>query len=113
MGCMKCGRETVSDQVFCPNCLEEMEKYPVRPGTLIHLPVHKTTSAAKKSIKKRTISPEEQVKILKKRCMILTIALMIVTTIATALVFPVVEHYSESRFKKGQNYSTIIPTEAK
>lgn len=109
---MKCGRETVSEQVFCPDCLQEMEKYPVRPGTLIHLPVHKSASPVKKTVKKRTIALEEQVKILRKRCMILTIALVVVTAIAVALVFPVVEHYSESRFKKGQNYSTVIPTEA-
>ena len=26
MNCMKCGRETAEDQVFCAGCLEEMER---------------------------------------------------------------------------------------
>ena len=31
MNCMKCGRETENEAVFCPDCLQIMEKYPV-PG---------------------------------------------------------------------------------
>ena len=33
MSCMKCGKEVSEDQVFCPECLAEMERYPVKPGT--------------------------------------------------------------------------------
>ena len=36
MKCLKCGRET--DQTFCQACREEMEKYPVKPGTIVLLP---------------------------------------------------------------------------
>ena len=38
MGCLKCGRETRQSQVFCPTCQEAMQDYPVKPGTVIHLP---------------------------------------------------------------------------
>lgn len=38
MACMKCGREIPPTQVFCDECLKEMEKYPVKPGTPINLP---------------------------------------------------------------------------
>ena len=34
MNCMKCGRETQNEQVFCQDCLQEMEKYIVgKPQT--------------------------------------------------------------------------------
>ena len=36
MKCLKCGRET--DQTFCDQCREEMDRCPVRPGTIIQLP---------------------------------------------------------------------------
>ena len=38
MSCMKCGKEVSEDQVFCPECLAEMERYPVKPGTPVLLP---------------------------------------------------------------------------
>ncbi len=38
MNCLRCGRKVEERQVFCPDCLEEMEKYPVKPG-VIRLPV--------------------------------------------------------------------------
>ena len=112
MNCMKCGRETVSEQVFCPDCLAEMEKYPVRPGTVVQLPIRKTTAAVKKQPKKRMVSPEEQVKQLKKICRILAVLLVLVTAAAIALAIPAAEHLMEDHFKIGQNYTTVIPTEA-
>ena len=38
MSCMKCGRDTQDPQVFCDDCLQVMERYPVKPGTPIQLP---------------------------------------------------------------------------
>lgn len=38
MYCMKCGKDTKSDQFFCQECLEEMERYPVKPDTPVYLP---------------------------------------------------------------------------
>ena len=112
LGCIKCGRDTLSEQVFCTDCLLEMEKYPVRPGTVVQLPVRKATAAVKKTqTKKRTAPPEEQVKVLKKRCRTLFCLLILVTAIAAALAFPAVEHYMETHHKIGQNYTTVIATE--
>ena len=36
--CLKCGKKTEEQAVFCNECLEIMDKYPVKPGTVIHLP---------------------------------------------------------------------------
>lgn len=111
LGCLKCGRDTVSEQVFCLDCLAEMEKFPVRPGTVVQLPIRKDTASVKKTAsRKRSVSPEEQVKLLKKRCRTLFILLVVVTVIAVSLAVPAVEHLMENNFKIGQNYTTIIPT---
>ena len=108
MGCLKCGRDTISDQVFCVDCQVEMQKYPVLPGTQLILPERKAVSPVKKQPKKRTIPPEEQVRILKKRCRKLMILLLIVTAIAAALAVPAVKHLTEDNHKIGQNYTTVI-----
>ena len=46
MQCMKCGMEVPEGQVFCNGCLEVMDKYPVKPGTPVHIrprkPIEKT-----------------------------------------------------------------------
>lgn len=89
-----------------------MEKYPVRPGTVVQLPVRKAPSAAKKQpLKKRTVPLEEQLKVLKKRCRTLILLLILVTAIAVALAIPAVEHFMETHHKIGQNYTTVTPTE--
>ena len=114
MNCLKCGKETVSEQVFCPDCLLEMEKYPVRPGTVIQLPNHRSHSAPKKNSKRRSIPLEDQVKLLKKRLKQVSILFLIAVGLAIALAFPAVEHLMENKFAIGQNYSTVTtPTEAK
>lgn len=38
MTCIKCGKETDASQVFCNECLTEMEKHPVKPDTPVQLP---------------------------------------------------------------------------
>jgi len=107
MGCIKCGRETVSEQVFCPDCLLEMQKYPVRPGTVVQLPSRKNTSAQKKQTKKRSVPLEDQVKLLKKRVRILAILLAAAIILVSFLIGPATEHLMEDHFKIGQNYNTV------
>ena len=62
MNCLKCGRETSSEQCFCQDCLLDMEKYPVKPGTVIQLPKRREGSASRKNTKRRSVSLEDQVK---------------------------------------------------
>jgi len=112
MGCLKCGRDTISEQVFCPDCLAEMKKYPVRPGTVVQLPSRKSSTVVKKAAKRRTVPLDDQIRILKKRVRTLTILLILMTVIAAALAVPAVEHLMENHFKIGQNYNTITATEA-
>lgn len=49
MNCIRCGRETEEDQVFCSACLKDMERHPVNPGTPIQLPKRTKRVAAKRA----------------------------------------------------------------
>lgn len=50
--CIKCGTAVPADQVFCGACQEEMERYPVKPGTPILLPNRSEKVSTKSSHKK-------------------------------------------------------------
>ncbi|MCD7755393.1 MAG: hypothetical protein LUJ09_03535 [Firmicutes bacterium] len=79
MNCIKCGRETVDSQAFCPTCQAEMKKYPVKPGTPVTLPTRPADPPPrrKSSRRKRTVPPEAQVLRLKSRVRWLTLALVL------------------------------------
>ena len=66
MYCMKCGRDIKPGQVFCESCLQVMEQHPVKPDTVVHLPRRSGTNSTKKP-RKRVLSAEEQIALLKKR----------------------------------------------
>lgn len=57
MKCMKCGTAISSDQVFCESCRDEMERYPVKPGTPIQLP--NRPEKVQKNTHKKVRKPEE------------------------------------------------------
>ena len=107
MNCMKCGRETENEQVFCQDCLQVMEKFPVRPGTVVLLPRRREPSVIKKVVKRHIPNAEEQLKILRKRVTTLTI-LLILCIAAIVLMFKPTMHYVlDEHVEIGQNYSTI------
>ena len=35
MNCLKCGRDIAEDQLFCESCLEVMDQYPVKSGSVV------------------------------------------------------------------------------
>lgn len=66
MACMKCGKEVSGSQVFCEECLADMEKYPVKPGTPVLLPNRPAAAAPRKRRSyKRIRKSEEQISTLK------------------------------------------------
>lgn len=110
MFCMKCGREVEEGQVFCLDCRLEMEKYPVRPGTVVLLPKRTENSFVKKAPAKRRSgpTPEEQIRSLKQRLRTLTFLWMITLVLLAALLYPTVRELVEGQqLRPGQNYSSI------
>ena len=108
MNCMKCGRETVNEGVFCQDCLQVMEKYPVLPGTVVQLPRRRESYILKKLPKRHVPTAEEQIIFLKKCVMFLFIALA-VCIVAIALMFKPTMHYVlDEHVEIGQNYSSVV-----
>ena len=112
MVCMKCGREAPEGQSFCQDCLLEMEKYPVKPGTVVLLPKRRETASPKKPPRRRTVSPEEQLRILKKRVRVLTALLVLLLAMLASLVYPAARYLMSLQRRPGQNYSSIVVTTA-
>lgn len=114
MACMKCGRELEFDSAFCSECLLDMNRYPVAPGTAVHIPIRKETPTVRKPHpKRRVISPEERILRLKKLIWFLTVALVITMVLAGFMIYPTVNYFQRKyHLRPGQNYSTITATTA-
>ena len=107
MNCLKCGRDTTQDQVFCDRCLEIMDAYPVKPGTPVHLPHWESLDAAKRqNHRKRALSQEEHILLLRKhlrRMRICAGILALVLCLATAMLL--YEILTPNSQVIGQNYT--------
>lgn len=85
MDCLKCGKKTTDEQVFCTQCLEIMEAYPVKPDVHIQLPNRPAPVSPKRaSRRRRNLSADEQVSLLRKRLRRLTAALILVSLLLAA-----------------------------
>ncbi len=111
MTCMKCGRELETEQSFCEDCLLEMKRYPVSPSAVVNLPLRRQDPAPRKVPKRRSISPEEQVKLLKKRIWVLIGVLAVTAALLLAAVYPTFLFFQRSYYlRPGQNYTAITST---
>lgn len=111
MNCMKCGRETAEEQVFCAGCLEEMERYPVKPGTVVHIPSRaETVEVHKTPRRKKPVLPvSEQMTRLWKKLLWTRVALAVMLILFGILCFAVGRVMIEwdTREVIGQNYTAV------
>ena len=112
MHCLKCGRETDENQVFCQECLLDMEKHPVDSNEVVLLPQRPAAPAAQKPARRRTVTPEERIIYLKRRVRLLTVLLLVVILISSALAYPTVQYFRRYRLRPGQNYTSIVTSTA-
>jgi hypothetical protein len=104
--CLKCGRDCSQDQAFCGECLNEMERYPVKPGVVVLLPQQQRSKPAPR--RHTAPSPEEVVVKLKKRVLILWVALILTLTVLGVLGWLTAAGFfssEETKLLPGQNYS--------
>ena len=59
MYCLRCGKETADNKVFCKSCLSSMDDYPVKPGQPIVLPSRPAPLPVKKSRRAKPMNNEE------------------------------------------------------
>lgn len=109
MACLKCGKSTEDGQVFCNECLELMQKHPVKPGTAIHLPNRETPHPEKKPpVLHREPTAAEQIENLRKmiRWLLGVIAVLSVLLLLTAGMLLHVLNKGASSDIIGRNYTT-------
>ena len=83
--CLKCGEKLDDDFKFCDDCLRSMDKYPVKPGTVIQLHRREVVKPQKKATKtKRHTDAEEQIIFLKKALRAMSV-LLVIAVIALGL----------------------------
>lgn len=117
MGCMRCGKETEGKAVFCPECLAEMENYPVKPGTVIHIP-HRKEQEVRKTPRKRELTMEEQLQSAHRLIQFLVVAvlgLLGALIFSCVLLFFAVSQNSsppeETQPPMSRNYTITTPAE--
>lgn len=90
MFCMKCGKETEEDRVFCPSCLQVMERYPIKPDAAVHLPKRPPRPTEKKAPRKKepTVAELRQLyrKILKGALLVISVLLVLVLLLSGLLI---------------------------
>lgn len=116
MNCLKCGRDIEESQVFCPECLEDMKKYPVKPNIAIQLPHREEHTFLKKPQIKRRQAPTPEEKLRSMRRYLLRMLILWFATLAllVASLYPALQYFLGRSFRMpGQNYSTFStePTE--
>ena len=110
MNCMKCGRETKEDAVFCEECLDHMARHPVPPNTLVYVPNEKDRASVKKHAAAHpVVSTEEQIRRLNKR--VHTLGLLLALALGAAVFFGLlsvdaIHDLNVSNFM-GKNYTAI------
>ena len=109
MRCLKCGREIDEDQYFCGDCLLDMGKYPVKPGTAVQLPPRRESAPPRKSHFRRRIklTPEDQLKTLKVRVRVLSVLLAVCLILLVVFAIPAIKYLAEDHILPGQNYSAV------
>lgn len=114
MKCLRCGRETTDQNVFCDQCLNAMEHDPVKPGTPVYIPVRKTASEPKKIRRhpKHTPSPEEQLAGLHHtvRRLSITVAVLVLLLILSIVSIQYLWTHKPPKFNIGQNFQTAGET---
>lgn len=93
MGCIKCGKAVTNNAEFCDECLADMERHPVKPGTPVILPKRDELPATKHS-RKKTVKPEVLVTQQRKAIrwlLLITTILLVIATAAIVLAIQLLE----------------------
>lgn len=116
MNCLRCGRETVNEQVFCEKCQATMKKYPVKPGTAVHLPDRKALENRPQVQHLRQPTAEELLPQLRRTVRILVAAVVLLSVslgiTAWLLVRSAMDAQLPAPGNMGRNY-TAVETEGK
>ena len=105
---MKCGRDTVDDHVFCDSCQQNMERHPIAPGTVVHLP-NRSATARKPAPRKRAVPLEEQLQHARRslrRTRTFALILLVILVMTAVILFREVTTLDAPII--GQNYTIHV-----
>ena len=108
MQCLRCGRETEDEHVFCFLCEAVMMKHPVKPNTVVTIPERSVRSRSTQS--RRQQRQEEETEQLSRTVMQLRLWVCMLMT-ALMLCVGVLTWQELTRDEKpaiGQNYHSIL-----
>lgn len=115
MFCIKCGNKIPDKQVFCPDCLADMERYPIKPGTPVQLPARPVQAVPKRVSRKKEVPAEIRLKRQKKWITILC-AMLIASWVGLGFtLISLIQELDDEAAPEtvGRNYSTLLPEEDK
>lgn len=107
MYCLRCGKDAPDKHVFCETCLASMEKYPIKPGTSVHLPRKKEAPVVKKTSRRlRSMTAEELVVRMRRALRVMTVLLVIsLLLLCVAVGLLLNQHQNPQNAVIGQNYT--------
>ena len=113
MQCLKCGKKTAEKQVFCDECIAIMEKHPVKPGVVIHIPQREKIDPEKRR-GAQDIEDAKEGQIQRQRSVIRmlagVLAVMSVILLLTAGMLLHVMNEKSTGKAIGKNYTTVDTT---
>ena len=108
MQCLKCGKETTGEKVFCDDCLEVMEQYPVNPSTPVPAPRVVANTQEKKATRRRPPTEEETILQLKGLIRLLTVTVAILAVLLCFVAGLLMQQLETNQNKNaiGKNYTS-------
>lgn len=86
MHCIRCGRELSLGQVFCKDCLADMDQHPVDPATPVIIPPPPPVAGSRRSTRKPR-KPEEQLSRLRRAIVSMLVLFMVIILAGTMLIY--------------------------
>lgn len=84
MFCLRCGRDTENEQVFCEKCLNTMKENPIKPGTAVQILDRDEYFSKKERKVRESVSPEVLVPQLRRTVRIL-ISLILILSVSLGI----------------------------
>lgn len=106
MQCLKCGKEIPATDVFCSECLAQMQHYPIKPGTVALIPPQ--APQQKRTVERRVLSTEQRLKVATRRVRVLSFLLTLTVALLIGVSALLISMMCDGSIEPliGQNYST-------
>ncbi len=108
MQCLRCGKEIDDREVFCPDCLKNMERHPVKPNTVVTIPERSVRN--RNTPPRRPQKPEDNTEALRRTIMQLRLwVCMLMAALMLCVAYISWQELSRDEgLPIGENYTSYI-----